>query len=83
MGLTGVHRLCAQCLKECKQWKEVKVIRCPHFTSTQRKKTDQDGRNFQATPNKHREMAEMPLVEAFSEEKGKDMAFEVVDTLQA
>jgi len=83
MGLTGVNRLCAQCVSKCKQWKEVKVISCPFFVSTQRKKANLNGKIFQGTPNKHREKAEIPLVEALSEEKGKDMAFEVMDTLQA
>ena len=35
MSLTRVNRLCAQCIKECKQWAQVKVIRCPFFKSKQ------------------------------------------------
>ncbi|MDD5592259.1 MAG: hypothetical protein PHV44_03035 [Candidatus Omnitrophica bacterium] len=83
MGLTGVNKLCAQCINKCKQWREIKVISCPLFISTQRKKPDLNGRNFQGIPNKHRGMAEMPFFEAFSEERNKDMASEFMDTLQA
>ena len=35
MPLTGVNKLCAQCIKECKQWAQVKIIRCPFFKSKQ------------------------------------------------
>ena len=35
MPLTGVNKLCAQCIKECKQWVQVKIIRCPFFKSKQ------------------------------------------------
>ena len=36
MPLTGVNRLCAQCIKDCKQWAQVDIIRCPFFKSKQR-----------------------------------------------
>ena len=35
MPLTGVNRLCAQCIKGCKQWAQVEIIRCPFFKSKQ------------------------------------------------
>ena len=33
--LRGVHALCAQCTQACKQYKQIKVISCPLFTSNQ------------------------------------------------
>ena len=33
MSLNGVNKLCAQCIHECKQWKQVLVINCPYFES--------------------------------------------------
>ena len=33
MPLTGVNKLCAQCIKECKQWAQIKIIHCPFFNS--------------------------------------------------
>lgn len=35
MVLSGVNRLCAGCSKECKQWKQVTVIRCPFYQRKQ------------------------------------------------
>ena len=35
MPLTGVNKFCAQCIKECKQWAQIKIIRCPFFKSKQ------------------------------------------------
>ena len=35
MHLTGVNRLCAQCVKGCKQSSQVSVVYCPSFESTQ------------------------------------------------
>ena len=35
--ITGINKLCAQCIKECKQWKQVVIIRCPFFKSRQQK----------------------------------------------
>ena len=35
MPLTGVNRLCAQCVKGCKQSSQVSVVYCPFFGSTQ------------------------------------------------
>lgn len=37
MSLTGTNKLCAQCIHECKQWSQVKVIRCPFFRSRQQR----------------------------------------------
>lgn len=31
MALNGVNKLCKGCGKECKQYKQVKVIRCPYY----------------------------------------------------
>ena len=31
MALSGINRLCQQCVCACKQWTQVRVIRCPHF----------------------------------------------------
>ena len=33
--LRGVHALCAQCTRACKQYTQVTVIFCPLFTSNQ------------------------------------------------
>jgi len=38
MPLTGVNKKCQQCIKDCKQWEQVKVIICPYFVSRQRGK---------------------------------------------
>ena len=35
MSFTGVNRLCAQCVKGCKQSSQVSVVYCPSFESTQ------------------------------------------------
>jgi len=35
MSLSGVNKLCAQCIHECKQWQQVKVVNCPFFKSKQ------------------------------------------------
>jgi len=35
MSLTGTNKRCAQCIKACKQWANVKIIRCPFFKSNQ------------------------------------------------
>ncbi len=35
MPLLGVNKLCAQCINECKQWAQIKVIICPFFRSKQ------------------------------------------------
>lgn len=39
MSLCGVNKLCAQCIQECKQWQEVRVVNCPFFKSKQQKST--------------------------------------------
>ena len=31
MALDGVNKKCANCVKECKQWKQVTVIVCPNY----------------------------------------------------
>jgi len=38
MVLSGTNKFCQQCVKECKQWAQVKVIRCPYFLSGQKDK---------------------------------------------
>ena len=35
MPLRGINRLCAQCVKACKQSSQVSVVYCPFFGSTQ------------------------------------------------
>ncbi len=35
MPLNGTNKFCEQCMKECKQWRQVVVVRCPNFASTQ------------------------------------------------
>lgn len=40
MGLSGVNKVCQQCSKTCKQWAQVKVIRCPMFKNRQSQKGD-------------------------------------------
>jgi len=31
MALSGVNRLCRGCTEDCKQWKQVVVVRCPFY----------------------------------------------------
>ena len=33
--LSGVNKLCQQCQKTCKQWKQVTVVKCPMFLANQ------------------------------------------------
>lgn len=40
MTLSGVNKVCQQCTGVCKQWEQVKVIRCPMFKSRQSLKVD-------------------------------------------
>ena len=35
MPLRGINKLCAQCIKACKQSSQVSVVYCPFFESTQ------------------------------------------------
>lgn len=35
MTLSGINRLCKSCNKECKQWKQIKVVRCPSYQRKQ------------------------------------------------
>ena len=35
MPLRGINKLCAQCVKACKQSSQVSVVYCPFFESTQ------------------------------------------------
>lgn len=42
MVLSGTNKLCQQCIKECKQWVQIKVIKCPCFLSNQKVKSRQD-----------------------------------------
>lgn len=37
MPLSGTNKFCQQCIRTCKQWEQIQVIKCPHFTSTQKK----------------------------------------------
>lgn len=38
--LSGINKLCSQCTEKCKQWEQIKVIRCPLFKSSQSKKAE-------------------------------------------
>ncbi|MFC1674595.1 hypothetical protein ACFL1K_01680 [Candidatus Omnitrophota bacterium] len=31
MALSGVNTLCKDCIQECKQWKQITVVRCPFY----------------------------------------------------
>lgn len=33
MPLSGVNKLCKQCIGTCKQWEQVRIIACPMFHS--------------------------------------------------
>ncbi len=33
----GTHKFCQQCLKDCKQFENVKIVNCPNFSSKQSK----------------------------------------------
>jgi len=39
MPLTGTNKHCQQCIHDCKQWAQVKVVFCPTFKSTQQKES--------------------------------------------
>jgi len=40
MPLDGINRLCENCSEECRQWKQVKVIRCPFYNPANSKHDD-------------------------------------------
>lgn len=40
MALSGVNKLCKRCNKECKQWKQVMVVRCPAYQHNQYAKVE-------------------------------------------
>jgi len=44
MPLTGTNKLCQQCVNSCKQWEQIKVVKCPYFLSNQKRNSEQDGR---------------------------------------
>jgi len=33
--LSGVSKTCEKCSKECKQWKQIKVVICPNYKSVE------------------------------------------------
>jgi hypothetical protein len=35
MALSGINKICKDCSKECKQWKQVKVVWCPSYQRKQ------------------------------------------------
>lgn len=35
MALSGVNRLCKGCVKVCKQWKQITVVRCSAYERKQ------------------------------------------------
>ncbi len=52
MPLNGVNKLCAQCIQECKQWEQVRVINCPFFKSKQQESVKlKKGGTLQAQQN--------------------------------
>lgn len=34
--LSGVNELCKGCTQTCKQWKQIKIIRCPFYKPKER-----------------------------------------------
>lgn len=36
MPLTGTNKRCQQCINNCKQWSQVKVVICPKFINKQK-----------------------------------------------
>lgn len=38
--LDGLNKICAKCSEKCKQWSQVKVIRCPIFKSAKPKHSE-------------------------------------------
>jgi len=52
MPLSGVNKVCAQCIHGCKQWQQVKVVNCPFFKSKQQKSAKvKNGATLQAQQN--------------------------------
>jgi hypothetical protein len=33
MPLSGVNKLCETCIQDCKQWEQIKIIKCPIYRS--------------------------------------------------
>jgi len=53
MSLTGTNKLCSQCIRECKQWSQVRIINCPFFESRQQKTVKvKEGGTLQAEQNR-------------------------------
>lgn len=50
--LYGVNSKCAQCTEQCKQFKQVKVIYCPHFKPVV-------SNSKKEVPFKHKESSQM------------------------
>ena len=61
MSLSGVNKLCAQCIQECKQWQQVKVINCPFFKSSQQ----QSAKPKEQVPCKHSKIDKRPTERRF------------------
>ena len=38
--LNGTNKLCQQCIKDCKQWAQVKIVKCPNHVSGQSKERE-------------------------------------------
>lgn len=38
--LSGTNKLCEGCTESCKQWKQVKVVRCPFYKSAKSKHSE-------------------------------------------
>ncbi|MFC1752676.1 hypothetical protein ACFL96_04695 [Thermoproteota archaeon] len=45
--MNGINRLCRHCRETCKQWEQVKVVRCPgyQFSGTQDVCGQREGQN--------------------------------------
>ena len=33
MPLSGINKLCETCTEKCKQWEQIKIIKCPIYRS--------------------------------------------------
>lgn len=61
MSLSGVNKLCAQCIQECKQWQQVKVVNCSFFKSRQQQSAKLKNR----LPYKHGKIDRRPVERRF------------------
>lgn len=45
MALDGVNKLCSDCKQECKQWKQITIIKCPNYVKSQKVHLDREGKS--------------------------------------